>query len=144
MKRFAILLCSALACTLAWAENSTLVNGYTIHHNALTTDSLSPAVASAYRIQRSKGRGLVNISIMKNQKDRMGTPVSAKVMLSSRNLIGQKRSIPLREIREGKAIYYIADFPVGHREQLVFDVEVMPQGGSYPLAATFQQEFFTE
>ena len=88
MKRFAILLCSALACTLAWAENSTLVNGYTIHHNALTTDSLSPAVASAYRIQRSKGRGLVNISIMKNQKDRMGTPVSAKVMLSSRNLIG--------------------------------------------------------
>lgn len=144
MKRFVFLLCSVLACTGAWAENATQVNGYTIHHNALTTDSLSPKVASAYSIQRSKGRGMVNISILKDKENSTGTPVAGNVKLSSRNLIGQKRDIPLREIREGEAIYYIADFPVGHREQLVFDVEVLPEGGHYPLAATFQQEFFTD
>ena len=144
MKRFVFLLCSALACTGAWAENATQVDGYTIHHNALTTDSLSPKVASAYQIQRSKGRGMVNISIIKDKENTTGTPVAGNVKLSSRNLIGQKRDIPLREIREGEAIYYIADFPVGHREQLVFDVEVLPEGGNYPLAATFQQEFFTD
>lgn len=144
MKRFVFLLCSALAWSGAWAENSTRVDGYTIHHNALTTDTLSPNVASAYQIQRSKSRGMVNISVIKNNEDRIGTPVSGKVTLSSRNLIGQKRDIPLREIRQGKAIYYIADFPVGHREKLVFDLEVMPEGSSYPLAASFQQEFFTD
>ena len=144
MKRLVILLCGALACAGAWAENSTRVDGYTIHHNALTTDSLSPKVASAYRIQRSKGRGMVNVSIIKDQSGSTGTPVAGNVTLSSRNLIGQKRAIPVREIREGPAIYYIADFPVGHREQLVFDIEVLPEGGNYPLAASFQQEFFTD
>jgi len=144
MKRFFILLCATLACVSAWAENATRTGGYTIHHNALTTDSLSPKVASAYQIQRSKGRGMVNISIIKDAKDSTGTAVSGDVKLSSRNLIGQKRDIPLREIREGAAIYYIADFPVGHRERLMFDVEVTPEGSSYPLAASFQQEFFTD
>jgi hypothetical protein len=144
MKRLVTLLCSALACAGAWAENSTRVDGYTIHHNALTTDTLSPKIASAYQIQRSKGRGMVNISIIKDQKDSVGTPVAGTVKLSSRNLLGQKRDIPLREIREGQAVYYIADFAVGNREQLVFDVEVTPEGGNLPLAASFQQEFFVD
>lgn len=144
MKRLIVLVCSMLATAGAWAENSTQVDGFTIHHNALTTDTLSPTVASNYHIQRSKGRGMVNISVLKNRANAPGTPVAGKVSLSSLNLIGQKRDIPLREIREGQAIYYIADFPVGHRERLVFNVKVTPEGSNYPLAASFQQEFFTK
>lgn len=144
MKRFVILLCSLLLSFAAYAENSTKANGYTIHHNALTTDTLSPKVASAYSIQRSKGRGLVNISVIKDEAGTAGTPVTADVKLEAHNLLGQKRDIPVREIREDRAVYYIADFPVGNREQLVFDVQVLPEGSSYPLVATFQQEFFTD
>lgn len=144
MKRFATMICGLLLCCAAIAENSTRTNGYIIHHNALTTDTLSPAVASNYSIQRSKGRGMVNISIIKEQQGTTGMPVSANVKLAARNLLGQKREIPVREIREEQAIYYIADFPVGNREQLVFDVKVLPEGSSYPLAATFKQEFFTD
>tara|TARA_Y100001935_G_C17242436_1_gene476441 strand:+ start:149 stop:583 length:435 start_codon:yes stop_codon:yes gene_type:complete len=125
------------------AENQTKVNGYTIYHNALTTDSLSPQSASIYKIKRSKGRGLVNISILEDNEKKFGRPVSANVSLYSKNLIGQKRNIPLREVREGIAIYYIADFPVGHRERLIFNVEVTPVGSSYPFKTTFQKEFYT-
>lgn len=144
MKRFMILICGLLLSCMAMAENSTRADGYTIHHNALTTDTLPPGVASNYSIQRSKGRGMVNISIIKEKLGTTGMPVSANVKLAARNLLGQTREIPVREIREEKAVYYIADFPVGNREQLVFDVEVLPEGSSYPLAATFQQEFFTD
>jgi hypothetical protein len=144
MKLFPILLFSLLLSFAAYAENSTKTNGYTIHHNALTTDTLSPKVANAYGIQRSKNRGMVNISVIKDEPGTTGTPVTAEVELVARNLLGQERDIPLREIREETAIYYIADFPVGNREQLVFKLEALPAGSSYALSATFQQEFFTD
>ena len=144
MKRLPILLFSVLLSFAAFAENSTQTNGYTIHHNALTTDTLSPQVASAYGIQRSRNRGMVNISVIRDEPGTTGTPVSAEVELVARNLLGQERDIPLREVREETAIYYIADFPVSNREQLVFKIEALPEGGAYALHATFQQEFFTD
>ena len=62
----------------------------------------------------------------------------------AKTLYGQIRPIQLREIQEDQAIYYIADFPVAHREILRFELEVMPEDGRYPLRASMRQEFFTD
>ena len=133
-----------LAAIPARAENSTVEGGYVIHHNAMTTDNLSPEIASAYHIQRSKERGMLNISVIRGEKGKLGTPVEAKVKVVARNLVGQEENIPMREIREGTAIYYIADFPVVNREQLDFFIEVTPQGEHAPLKAQLRQEFYTD
>lgn len=129
---------------LAVAENSTRTGGYTIHHNALTTDSLPAQVATAYHIQRSKNRALLNVSVIRDEPGTMGTPVHAQIRAVAKNLFGQIRAIELREIVEDKAIYYIADFPVAHREILNFEFEVMPEGGRYPLQANMRHEFYTD
>ena len=138
----------ALVCLLlgqvAVAENSTRTGGYTIHHNAVTTDGLPSQVATAYRIQRSKNRALLNVSIIKDQPGSLGTPVRADIRAASRNLFGQLRQIEMREVIDGDAIYYLADFPVAHREILTFDLEIMPEGGRFPLRATMRQEFWTD
>lgn len=125
------------------AENSTRTGGYTIHHNAITTDSLSDKVASAYGIKRSKTQALLNISVLKDQPGAMGKPVKAKVSAKTRNLFGRITQVPLREVTEGQAIYYIGDFPVAHREILMFDFDIMPEGGRFPLRAHMRQEFYT-
>ena len=144
MKASIALLCALLLLPASLlAENSTRQGQYTIHHNALTTDVLTPAIASQYGIERSTGRGMVNISVIREQAGTTGTPVSATVTLKARNLIGQQRDFPLREVREQAAIYYIADFLVGDRERLIFDIEVEVPGETYPLKARFEQEFFT-
>lgn len=127
-----------------YAENSTPAGNYTIHHNALTTDTLNPQVAASYGIQRSNNRGMVTISIVKNAPGSIGESVAGKLKMSTRNLMGQSRDIALREVREGKAIYYIADFPVSNRDHLIFDIEATVPGETYPLKAHFEQEFFTE
>lgn len=143
MKKILIMLSIVLA-GLVHAENATHIGNYTIHHNALTTDSLSPKVAQIYHIQRSTSRGMINITVIRNQPGGMGTPVTARIALDAHNLIGQKRKdIQLHEVREPDAIYYIADFPVAHREHLVFDLDVVPEGETHPLHARFDQEFFT-
>lgn len=128
----------------ALAENSTHTGGYTIHHNALTTDSLPIQVATAYGIQRSKSRALLNVAVIRDEPGTMGTPVHAQIRAVARTLYGQIRPIELREIVEDQAIYYIADFPVAHRERLHFQFEILPAGGRYPLRANMHQEFYTK
>lgn len=127
----------------ALAENSTHTGGYTIHHNALTTDSLPVQVATAYGIQRSNSRALLNVSVIRDEPGTTGTAVRADIRAVARNLYGQIRPISLREIVEDKAVYYIADFPVAHREMLTFEFEVLPEGGRYPLRAQMRHEFYT-
>lgn len=128
---------------LGVAENATRTGGYTIHHNAITTDSLPVQVATAYGLQRSKSRGLLNVSVLRDEPGKMGTPVRAEIRAVAKTLYGQIRPIELREVIEDQAIYYIADFPVAHREILRFELEVMPEGGRYPLRAHMRQEFYT-
>lgn len=142
--KVAAMLLMALFTLSALAENSTRTGGYTIHHNAMTTDFLPVQVATAYGIQRSKSRALLNVSVIRDDDGGLGTPVHADIRAVARTLYGQIRSIEMREIVEDKAIYYIADFPVANREVLNFDLEVQPEGGRYPLRAHLRQEFYTD
>ncbi|HFE47857.1 MAG TPA: DUF4426 domain-containing protein [Chromatiaceae bacterium] len=127
----------------ALAENSTVANGYTIHHNALTTDMLPKDVARAYHIQRSKSRGMLNVSIIKNIPGTTGQAVPAHVRVFAANLNGQTKTIPMREIREDNAIYYIGDFRINNEETLKFTIEVWLPGERKPYIAKLSQEFFT-
>jgi hypothetical protein len=127
----------------AAAENSTKADGFTIHHNVITTDMLTPEVSRAYRIPRSRNRGMLNVSVIKDEKDSTGTPVAADVRAWSINYLGQQRPIAVREIREGEAIYYIGDFLVKHGETLTFGIEVRPAGESSTQSARWSQDFYT-
>lgn len=142
--KVAAMLLMALFTLSALAENSTRTGGYTIHHNAMTTDFLPVQVATAYGIQRSKSRALLNVSVIRDQPGTTGIPVRAKIRAVAKTLMGQIRPIELREVVEDQAIYYIADFPVAHREMLRFEMEVMPEGGRYPLRASVRHEFYTD
>ena len=129
---------------LAGAENATRVPGYTIHHNAMTTDILTPKVAKAYNIQRSKSRGMLNVSVIKEHEGTTGTPVKAQINATASNLTGQSRTIELREVLDAVAIYYLADFRVANQETLNFKLEVKPEGTQSSYSASFSQQFFTE
>jgi hypothetical protein len=136
-------LAASLSLAPAFAENVTRIPGYTIHHNALTTDRLAPDVARSYGIQRSRNRGLLNVSVIKDVPGTTGTPVTAAVQATARNLQGLIREIPMREVREETAVYYLGEFPVEHGETLNFDIRVKPQGETTNYAAELSQEFYT-
>jgi len=127
----------------AFAENSTKAAGYTIHHNAFLSTELSPEMAGQYNIRRSPNRALINISIIKDAPNTTGIPAQAKVTVTARNLRGQIRTIPLREIKEADAVYYIGEFLVENQESVTFTVEVQPLGDDKTLHATLKQQFFT-
>ena len=136
----ALLLCSVSS----WAENSTRIPGYTIHHNAFTTDTLLPDVASSYNIRRSKNRAMLNVSIIKDKAGTTGTPVTGKVSARAKNLRGQVMDIPMREIKEADAVYYIGDFLVENQETINFQISVTPANETSAHTATLEQQFFTK
>lgn len=126
------------------AENSTHVDGYTIHHNALPVTTLSPEIAATYGLVRSKYRGLLNVSVIKDMPDSIGEPVTASISAYAINLVGQRKEIALKEVHEGTAIYYLGQFPVTHLERLTFYLDVKPQGADRAYKTTLSEEFFIE
>ncbi len=126
------------------AENSRDFGEYVIHYNALTTDFLTPHVAKHYGISRSKNRGMLNVSVLKKSMGVPGQAVKAEVSASATNLNAQVKPMQIREISEGPAVYYIAEFPVSNRETLDFTVDVTPQDGGEPMSVSFRQQFFTK
>jgi hypothetical protein len=125
------------------AENSQDFGDYVIHYNALATDMLPPAVARDYHITRSQNRGMLNITVLKKVLGSPGQPVHARVEASARNLAGQDRTINMREIREGNAIYYIGEFGVANEETLKFKVRARPQGERDFFEVELSQDFYT-
>ena len=135
-------LASAMPASAA-AENMKDFGEYVIHFNALSTELLEPRVAREYRITRSRNRGMINITVLKKVLGSPGQPVHATVEVSAQNLAGQGRTIRMRPVREGNAIYYIGEFGVSHEETLKFSVTARPQGSRDVLKVDFSQDFYT-
>lgn len=135
---------SALLATSAWAENSSRFGDFTVHHNAFTSDTLNTDVARTYGIQRSKHRGLLNVSVVKEEAGTTGQSVPAQVDVDIVNLAGQRSPIPMREIKDKEATYYIGEFPVYDRQNIKFEIQTRPQGASETYEVKMSQQFFTD
>jgi hypothetical protein len=133
-----------LPCLSVLADNSTRIPGYTIHHNALNSDFLTPEIADSYGIQRSKYRGLLNVSVIREKPGTTGQAVSARIKVKAANLMDIPKNIELREVREGEAIYYLGDFPITDREIVNFRLEVTPEGMTNPVEANLTQQFYID
>lgn len=141
----ALVLPAALAVgSPAVAENSTSVGGFTVHHNAFSTSTLTPEVAKSYGIQRSKYRGMLNISIIREQAGTTGRSVTGNVDTQIVTLTGQRSDIPMREVKEQDATYYLGEFPVRDQQTLNFVVTVTPAGSDEAIVVKMDQQFFTD
>lgn len=139
-----VLLLLAFSFTAAWAENSTTIPGYTIHHNAIPSASLDPAIAKQYGIQRSQYRGMLNVSIIKDVPGTTGQSSEGVVLAKATNIRGQLISIPMRKVEEGDAIYYIGEFRIADQETLNFELQVQPRGTTRFYTAKLSQQFFID
>ncbi len=121
----------------ASAERSDRFGDYELHYNAIPTGMLQPEIAEAYRIHRSRNRGLLMVTLLHR-----GEPVAADVSATATNLEQQQQEVPLRQVREGEAVYYLGTFRVSDGERLTFQVQASPNGSeSGPFHISFLQRF---
>lgn len=135
----ALLLCCVVP--VAHAEKSEKYGNVQVHYNAISTDILLPEVAKSYKIDRSKTRGLLTVSVLRNNKVGVPVPVAAKLAVYATNLTQQLAEIPMREIREGTAIYYLGEFRVAPPDTLKFTLAV-ETAGETKHEIVFSQQFY--
>lgn len=136
-----VLLLSTAAATADQKED---VGPYEIHYSVIPSGTLTPDVAQQYNITRSKAIGLVSISVLKKNDNGMTEPVSALVEGQAINDIRQFRPLNFRQVKEGKATYYLAQFQFAEGERLEYRANVHPLGHNRPYAIRFSQELFND
>lgn len=123
------------------SETSQNFGNYTIHFNALRTDQLTPDIARSYGIQRSTNRVMLNVTLLRKQDGGPAKAVDGTVLVGVHNLNGQTKSMEMRRIAEGDAIYYIGEVSISGTEILVFEIDATPAGETAPLSVKLQREF---
>jgi hypothetical protein len=122
-------------------STSAVIGDHEVHFNAQSTDQLSPQVARAYKIVRSKNRAILTISVLKLESKES---VLAEVSVKTVNLTGQLKNVIMRKINEGESIYYIGETPVANRETLIFELSVTPEGVEEPSPLRFKRQFYSD
>jgi hypothetical protein len=136
---FSILLLLTLS-SYSQAENSKEYSDHIVYYNAFPTDSLPAEMTKQYGLKRSKNYAMINVSVMEKST---GVPTGVKSIVTGylKNLMGQKRDIEFREIKEGKAVYYIAQIGVQSREKLDFYIDIKPKGSQEKYEIKFSKKF---
>ncbi|MDB5984676.1 MAG: hypothetical protein JWQ69_5691 [Pseudomonas sp.] len=146
MRRLALILCAlllsnlglalpALAADYAKPDRKEVFGDTTVHYSAFTSSSLTPDVAKATGLIRSKNQGVLNIAVLKGDK-----PVVANVTGSAKDLTSRNIDLKFKEITETGAVYYIAQFPIEQQETLTFTINVQVGDDTHDLS--FNQDVF--
>ncbi|MCU0074214.1 DUF4426 domain-containing protein [Pseudomonas koreensis] len=126
---------SAVAADAIKGERKEVFGDVTVHYNTFNSTFLTPDIAKAAELIRSKNQGVINVSVIKD-----GKPLIAQVTGTVKDLTSQSVPLTFRQITEQGAIYYIAQYPVEQQETRTFEIKV--QTGDKINTINFNQELF--
>lgn len=114
---------------------------YRVHYSAFKSDMLSPEIAMAYGLSRSHYKAVVNITVQKKD-GKMYQPVEASVKGTARDIYSKIQNLDMKEVKEGKVVYYLAEIPITDEQKLTFNIKVSPKGENVVDEFTFERQFF--
>ncbi|MBY7924413.1 DUF4426 domain-containing protein [Vibrio fluvialis] len=141
MRQWILALLLACATLPANAEQLINIKDVEVHYSAFNSTFLTQ-VAKSYKLTRNGYSAVLNISVLDTST--AGKPaVEAKLSGQVKNLIGNMRELEFSEVKEGNAIYYLAEFPISNEEDLSFDIDVNA-GLKGAGKLRFTQKFYVE
>lgn len=138
---FAVAVCAVLLSVLspARADNVQQFGAYTIYYNAFNAGMLDARVAKAYKLGHGCGHGALTVAVRTHD----GGSVNAKVNAVVTNLIGQRSTIDMHEVRDGKVVYYVGGFGIANDgDPLKIMVRVHVPGMAGEKSFDVSQEFY--
>jgi hypothetical protein len=126
---------TAMAADAIKGERKETFGDVTVHYNTFNSTFLTPDIAKAAELTRSKNQGVINVSVIKE-----GKPLVSDVSGTVKDLISAPVPLKFKQITEQGAIYYIAQFPVDQQETRTFTIIV--KTGDKTNTINFQQELF--
>lgn len=121
----------------AQAQQSDRFGDYEIHYSAIPTGMLNDQVAGEYGIVRSRTRGMVMVTILRD-----GQAVSGQVDILARDENDKLTEIGAQRVREDGWVSYVGTFPIEAGDALTFEIKVNPHAGGETYPVAFRQTFY--
>ncbi|MCB1689899.1 MAG: DUF4426 domain-containing protein [Halioglobus sp.] len=137
-----LFLCLAFFAGLAQAQQSETFGPFELHYSVVNTTFLDPKVAATYGITRGEKRAILNLAVRENLPD--GSEPRAMVLQGRTWDLIQNQTLEFQEIREGEAIYYIAEFTFINEEWRFFEVDFRPTGAQQTYTFKFKHQLYVE
>ena len=136
-----IITLSFLAITNANAENMKKLGSMNVHYMAIGSTFFTPEIAKVYGITRSRYNGLINISVLDNTQT--GNPAkTVSISGKAKNNLGQFKALEFSEVKEGSAIYYLAQVKYNDEETIHFTLSI--NDGKEQQTLKFSQKFYVD
>lgn len=121
-----LLLAASPAFVAAAQEGVERVGDYEIYYNVLPTSFLNPQVAEGYKIVRSKGQGMVRVTVLHRLVDGSSEPVKARVSGHAGNLAGQLNNLGFHthQVGQDQGFVNLATFRFAHDDPMRFNLRV--------------------
>lgn len=131
-------LLTALVAAPTWAQKQTPAGNFELLAEAFPSRTLTPEAAANYRVEPAPDRGVLLVTVVRRERSGAVT-VPAQVYAGAMNSRNHVISIPLRELREDKSVYYVGEFRLTPPDELRFLVNANVLGT--PLKAEFNRAF---
>jgi len=141
MKFLLAITISFFSITYANAENMKKLGSMDVHYMAIGSTFFTPEIAKVYGITRSRYNGLINISVLDNTK--ASSPAkTVSISGEAKNNLGQFKTLAFTEVKEGDAIYYLAQIKYSNEETIHFTLTI--NDGKEQQTLKFSQKFYVD
>ena len=126
----------------AWPQAHVIKEGdFTLRASTVSSETLPESTAHANGIERDPRRGVLNVSIH-HRNESQDRNVRGDVQATARNLSGQKRDIPMKEIDANGYVSYLGTYDFVRGEVIDFLIDARPQGSEQKLSLTFRDRMW--
>ena len=124
------------------AQQSERFDQFELHRSVVYTTFLTPEIAAEYGIARGKYKAILTLS----GRDVEAGEIAGRPMIITGETWDLIRGDPLefKEIREGPATYYIADFTFIDREWRFFEFDFQPEGSEKVYRYKFKTQLWKQ
>jgi len=124
------------------AQQSERFDQFELHRSVVYTTFLTPEIAAEYGIARGKYKAILTLSV----RDVEAGEIAGRPMAINGETWDLIRGDPLefKEIREGPATYYIADFTFIDREWRFFEFDFQPEGSEKVYRYKFKTQLWKQ
>ncbi|MEP4145714.1 MAG: DUF4426 domain-containing protein [Halioglobus sp.] len=126
------------------AQQSEMFGPFELHYSVVNTTFLEPSVAAAYGITRGRERAILNLSVREHLE--AGGEVGRAMQLKGTtwDLLQKMEELEFQEVREGPAIYYIAELKFFNEEYRFFEVHFRPEGAQQTYTFDLKHQMYKD
>lgn len=133
-----------LLSSLVQAESFQQFGDYQVHYSAVNTSFLTPEIATASGITRSRSLAFLNVTVLETQSDGSTKAVNVPVDGTVSGLADQAQPLSFRTLRDGGSIYRIATFSIQDGEPMRFELNVGLERNAAPTVVNFIRRLYVD